>query len=47
MRILVNNEVREMTDEQKASLIDMPDQTTESTVEEKAAAYDILLGLKE
>ena len=47
MKILVNNEVKQMTSEQEASLIDMPDQTTESTVEEKAAAYDILMGLEE
>lgn len=47
MKILVNNEVKQMTSEQEASLIDMPDQTTEATLEEKAAAYDILMGLEE
>ena len=47
MKILVNNEVKQMTSEPGASLIDLPDQTTESTVEEKAAAYDILMGLEE
>lgn len=47
MKILVNNEVKEMTSSQEASLLEMPDQTQEPTVEEKAAAYDILLGLEE
>ena len=47
MKILVNNEVKQMTAEQEASLLEMPDQTPEPTVEEKAAAYDILMGLEE
>ena len=47
MKILINNEVEEMTAEQEASLMEMPDQTPEPTAEEKAAAYDILMGLEE
>ena len=37
MKILVNNDVKQMTAEQEAALMEMPEQKQEPTVEERLA----------
>ena len=41
MKILVNNDVKQMTVEQEAALMEMPEQKQEPTVEERIADLEV------
>lgn len=41
MKILVNNDVKQMTAEQEAALMEMPEQKQEPTMEERIADLEV------